>query len=78
VLELVNLCSIMIMSKKEQRWLGVGWCPSRGLDLVVEKRETAQKAQQRPFFRELQFIQAALSWLEQSFRSVKFQDEIGI
>ena len=41
-------------------------------------RETALKAQQRPFFRELQFIQAVLSWLEQSFCSVKCQDEIGI
>ena len=39
---------------------------------------TAPKAQQWPFFRELQFIQEVLSWLEQSLCSVKFQDEIGI
>ena len=36
------------------------------------------KISKSPFFRELQFIQEVLSWLEQSFRSVMFQDNIGI
>ena len=40
--------------------------------------KTPQQPSSRPFFRELQFIQEVLSWLEQSFHPGIFQDEIGI
>ena len=65
-MELVNLGSIMIMSKKEQSWLGVGWCPARGLDLVVEEEGNRPKSPAVAFFQRTTIHTggAELAWAE--------------
>ena len=77
-LQLVNLCSISINVQEGAEMVGGRVMPCQRAGFGSGGEGTAPKAQQRPFFRELQFIQEVLSWQEQSFRSVKFQDKIGI